>query len=120
MAEHLGEPLRVGIIGYGLAGRVFHAPLADSTPGMRVAAIVTGDSDRQAQARLDYPEAAILADAAALFADPAALDLVVGAAPNRAPVSLGIAALAAGLPVVGGQPDAPSLRGARPRVEGAE
>ncbi len=110
MAEHLGEPLRVGIIGYGLAGRVFHAPLADSTPGMRVAAIVTGDSDRQAQARLDYPEAAILADAAALFADPAALDLVVVAAPNRE----------AGLPVVVDKPMAPSSVGARQLIEAAE
>src|SRR5258706_5603777 len=120
MAEHLGEPLRVGIIGYGLAGRVFHAPLADSTPGMRVAAIVTGDSDRQAQARLDYPETAILADAAALFADPAALDLVVVAAPNRAHVSLGIAALEADLPVVVDKPMAPSSVGARQLIEAAE
>src|SRR5260370_37482088 len=57
MAEHMGEPLRAGIIGYGLAGSVFHAPLVASTPVMRVAAIVTGDPDRQAQARRDYPEA---------------------------------------------------------------
>src|SRR5690348_16700369 len=119
MAEHLGGPLRVGIIGYGLAGRVFHAPLVAATPGLRVAAIVTGDPDRQAQARLDYPEAAILADAAALFADPAALDIVVVAAPNRAHVSLGVAALEAGLPVVVDKPMAPSSVSARQLIEAA-
>src|SRR5258708_6860339 len=119
MAEHLGKPLRVGIIGYGLAGRVFHAPLVASTPGMRVAAIVTGDPDRQAQARLGYPGAATLADAAALFADLAALDLVVVAAPNRAHVSLGVAALEAGLPVVVDKPMAPSSEGARQLIEAA-
>jgi scyllo-inositol 2-dehydrogenase (NADP+) len=119
MAEHLGKPLRVGIIGYGLAGRVFHAPLVASTPGMRVAAIVTGDPDRRAQARLDYPEAAILADASALFADPAALDLVVVAAPNRAHVLLGVAALEGGLPVVVDKPMAPSSEGARQLIEAA-
>ena len=33
--------LRVGIVGYGLAGAVFHAPLVAATPGLRVAAVVT-------------------------------------------------------------------------------
>ena len=39
---------RVGIIGYGLAGRVFHAPLIAATPGLEVAAIVTSDPGRAA------------------------------------------------------------------------
>ncbi len=103
------SPLRVGIIGYGLAGAVFHAPLVASTPGMTVAAIVTGNPTRQKRARRDFPAAAIHATADQLLANPALLDLVVVATPNRFHVPLGIAALEAGLPVVIDKPMAPAV-----------
>lgn len=45
--------LRVGIIDYGLAGTVFHAPLVASTPGIAVTAIVTSDPERQERAHRD-------------------------------------------------------------------
>ena len=44
--------LQVGLVGYGLAGRVFHAPLVATTPGLALAAIVTSDPERAASARL--------------------------------------------------------------------
>ncbi len=103
------SPLRVGIIGYGLAGVVFHAPLVASTPGMAVTAIVTSDAQRQAQARHDFPAATVYATAEELFAHPTLLDLVVVATANRTHVPLGIAALEAGLPVVIDKPIAPSV-----------
>lgn len=102
------ETLHVGIIGYGLAGAVFHAPLVASTPGMTVSDIVTANPARQAQARHDYPEAVIHATVEAMLTDPAGLDLIVVAAPNRAHVALGLAAMEAGLPVVVDKPVAPS------------
>ena len=54
MSGHRGPPshrrmdertaaLRVGLIGYGLAGAVFHAPFLAATPGLRLAAVVTRD-----------------------------------------------------------------------------
>ena len=43
--------LRVGLIGYGTAGRFFHAPLLATTPGLSLAAIVTSDAERGASAR---------------------------------------------------------------------
>jgi scyllo-inositol 2-dehydrogenase (NADP+) len=94
------EAIRVALIGYGLAGSVFHAPLISTTPGMSVAAIVTGSPTRQQQARNDFPEAEILPTADAVWSQPEHYDLVVVAAANRAHVSLGLAALNAGLPVV--------------------
>jgi predicted dehydrogenase len=103
------QTLRVGIIGYGLAGTVFHAPLVASTPGLAVAAIVTGNLERQAQARRDYPAAAIHTTADEMLANPSLLDLVVVATPNRVHVPLGIAALEAGLPIVIDKPIAPSV-----------
>jgi scyllo-inositol 2-dehydrogenase (NADP+) len=102
-------PLRVGIVGYGLAGTVFHAPLISSTPGMAVAAIVTADQARQAKAARDFPQARLYASSDAMLADAAQLDLVVVATPNRFHVPIGVAALEAGLPVVIDKPVAPSV-----------
>ena len=45
MSSDSSDVLNVGIVGYGLAGSVFHAPLVNSTPGMTVAAIVTGPAE---------------------------------------------------------------------------
>lgn len=115
----LQQSVRAGIIGYGLAGAVFHAPLVASTPGMEVAAIVTRDPQREARARHDFPSATIYGTAEEMLAAPERLDLVVVATPNRAHVPLGIAALEAGLPVVIDKPVAPSSAGAEQLIETA-
>lgn len=108
-AAHGADPLRVALIGYGLAGSVFHAPLIAATAGMRVAAIVTGSPVRQQQARQDVPAAEILPDAETLWSQASHYDLVVIATPNRTHVPLGMAALLAGLPVVIDKPLAASV-----------
>jgi predicted dehydrogenase len=108
-AELTAKTLRVAILGYGLAGAVFHAPLIASTPGMTVAAIVTGHPTRQERARHDFPTARVLPTADDLWHDPSAYDLVVVATPNRTHVPLGIAAMKAGLPVVVDKPMAASV-----------
>jgi predicted dehydrogenase len=92
--------LRVAVIGFGLGGRVFHAPLVASTPGMRVVSIVTGDPDRQADARARYPDATIRDRPEQLWAAAADHDLVVITTANASHVPLAMDALAAGLPVV--------------------
>lgn len=107
-----GQPLRAAVLGYGLAGEVFHAPLIASTPGMRVAAIVTANPERAAKARQAYPEARILASADEVWQSPGDYDFVVVASPNRTHVPLGLAALRAGLPVVVDKPVAPTVAGA--------
>ena len=55
------DGIGVGIVGYGLAGRTFHAPFIATVDGLRVAAIATSDAGRQAQARAEHPGAAVLA-----------------------------------------------------------
>lgn len=107
--ESTTSPLRVAIIGYGLAGAVFHAPLIAATPGMTVAAVVTNAPERQQRARRDFPSATILSSADDIWRDPSRYDLVVVAAPNRVHVPLGIAAMTAGLPVVIDKPMAGSV-----------
>jgi scyllo-inositol 2-dehydrogenase (NADP+) len=106
-------PIRVALIGYGLAGAVFHGPLISSTPGMSLTTIVTGDPGRRARASSDHPDARLLGGADALWQQAAVHDLVVVATPNRFHVPLGLAALEAGLPVVIDKPMAPTAEGGR-------
>jgi scyllo-inositol 2-dehydrogenase (NADP+) len=107
-SERDTNSLRVAIIGYGLAGSVFHAPLIAATHGMTVSAIVTSNPERRQRAHSAYPSAAILTSAEQIWQDASGYDLVVVASPNRTHVPLGIAAMQAGLPVVIDKPAAPS------------
>ena len=81
--------IRVAVIGYGLAGRVFHAPLVAATEGMELAAIVSSRTDEIAAA---HPGVAVLADPEAVFADRS-IDLVVVATPNDSHFDLAARAL---------------------------
>lgn len=112
-------PIRAAILGYGLAGSVFHAPLIASVEGMEVAVIVTANAERQARAQRDYPSAQVLPSADALFASPEDVDLVVVATPNSSHLALGLAAIQAGLPVVVDKPFAPTSAEARQLIETA-
>jgi len=107
------DPIRVALIGYGLAGAVFHGPLISSSPGMSLTTIVTGDPGRRARASSDHPDTRLLGGADALWQQAADHDLVVVATPNRSHVPLGLAALEAGLPVVIDKPMAPTAEGGR-------
>lgn len=111
------RPLRVALIGYGLAGAVFHAPLIASTPGMVVAAIVTSDPERRIRALRDFPKVTLYASVEELWREAARYDLAVIATPNRIHVPLGIAALSAGLPTVIDKPLAPSVAEAQKLIE---
>ncbi|MFM8351842.1 MAG: Gfo/Idh/MocA family oxidoreductase, partial [Actinomycetales bacterium] len=98
--------LRVLLLGYGLAGRVFHAPLIGATDGMAVTAVVTSDPGRQQQARRDLPAAQLLATAEQAF-DSADFDLVVVAGANITHVPQARTALERGMHVVVDKPLAP-------------
>ena len=115
------DDLRVGIVGYGLAGAVFHAPLVAATPGMLVAAISTGAASRADRARHDFPGAVIYSSVEEMLAAaPGSLDLLVVAAPNDAHASVGIAALEAGLAVVIDKPFAPTVADAERVIAAAQ
>jgi scyllo-inositol 2-dehydrogenase (NADP+) len=113
------DPVRAAVIGYGLAGSVFHAPLIAATDGMQVAAIVTGNPERRAQAEREHPGARLYADAGGLFADAARYDLAVVATANRVHAELSLAALDAGLAVVVDKPMAAQVSDAARMIEAA-
>ena len=100
--------VRVAVVGYGLGGSAFHAPLISVTPGLSLDAIVTSNPERQAEARLRYPSARIVPTVDALLDGTSELDLAVVTVPNGAHVTVAEAALRAGLSVVVDKPVAPA------------
>ena len=84
--------VRIALIGYGLAGSVFHAPLISTTPGMQLAVIVTGNQDRVDLARRMHPGADVFATPEQLW-DKGGVDCVVIATPNITHAPLALAAI---------------------------
>jgi predicted dehydrogenase len=111
--------LRLAIVGYGLAGRVFHAPLIAATRGLEVTSVVTSSPVRQAQASADHPRARILSSPELLW-ERQDHDLVVIATPNDTHTPLASAAIAHGLPVVVDKPLAVSAARAEQIVARAQ
>jgi scyllo-inositol 2-dehydrogenase (NADP+) len=100
-------PIRAAVLGYGLAGRIFHCPFISAVPGLELAAIAFR-SEESAQRNGDfvaaaYPAARILRSFDDAFADPA-IDLIVVATPNETHFSLAAQALRAGKHVVVDKP----------------
>ena len=89
--------MRVGIAGYGLAGRYFHAPLLKGC-GYDVVAIQTSNAERAAHAVADFPNVKVVATIEELVAHE--LDLVVVASANLVHSQHAHAAISAGIPVV--------------------
>lgn len=105
--------IRTALIGYGMAGSVFHAPLIAATDGLELTSVVTADPDRSAAARGRYPGVRVLASVDEVWHDAAGHDLVVVASPNSSHATLALAALEAGLPVVVDKPVAATSADAR-------
>lgn len=89
--------MRVGIAGYGLAGRYFHAPLLKGC-GYEVAVIQTSNAERAAHAVADFPNVKIVSTIEELVSHK--LDLVVIASANIAHADQAFAAINARIPVV--------------------
>ena len=49
-------PVRLGLVGYGLGGRAFHAPLITSAPETELVGVVTTDPERRAHLAEDHPD----------------------------------------------------------------
>jgi predicted dehydrogenase len=97
------DALRVGLVGYGSAGRGIHARLLREV-GAQVVRVVTRSPQRAATAGEDWQGVAVDPDVQALLGHAADLDVVVIASPTGEHVEHVGLALAAGLPVVVDKP----------------
>jgi predicted dehydrogenase len=84
--------IRVGLVGFGLGGRVLHAPVISSVDGLELAAVVERSTDVAAGR---YPGIAVYRTLDALLAD-ASLDLIVLTTPSGTHFELARQILAAG------------------------
>lgn len=96
------RPLRTAVIGFGTAGRVFHAPFVDSSPDYELTAVVTRDERRRAEALARHPGAEVVDRADALLDRD--LDLVVVGSPPASHAPLAHLFLDAGVAVVVDKP----------------
>ncbi len=103
------DEIRVALIGFGYAGRVFHAPLISATSGLALTVIGSRQGE---QIRLAYPAAEVVSDPLAAVLHPE-VDLVVVATPNDTHAPLAEAALRAGKHVVVDKPFTVTLAEAR-------
>jgi len=108
--------IRVAVVGYGYAGRTFHAPLIRATPGLELAAISTSRPER---VHADLPGVAVVASPENICGSPS-VDLVVVATPNDTHVPIAAMALRGGKHVVLEKPFAPTLQESRDLVSLAE
>ncbi len=92
----MDKKIKVGLIGYGMAGQVFHAPLIASNPNFELTTVVERSSEK---ARKKYPWATIVKniDEALQNKD---IDLIVIATPNTTHYDLGKRALLANKHVI--------------------
>ena len=92
--------LNVGIVGFGLAGRVFHAPLVRACPRLRLTHIVQRHGD---EAHAAYPDVTVARSLDALLQEQS-VDLVVVATPNPSHLDVAARSLRAGKHVVVDKP----------------
>jgi scyllo-inositol 2-dehydrogenase (NADP+) len=103
----------VGLIGFGLAGRCFHASVIRAVDGLRLAAILQRSGDSAAQA---YPDARVVRSLDELLAIDS-LSLIVIATPNQTHFPLAKRCLEAGRHVVVDKPFATNLAESRELIQ---
>jgi predicted dehydrogenase len=105
--------IEVGLVGFGLAGRAFHAPVIRAVPGLHLAAILQRSGSEAAE---KYPDVRIVRTLDDLLAMKE-IQLVVIATPNETHYPLARQCLMAGRDVVVDKPFATTLQEARSLVE---
>ncbi len=104
--------VRVGLIGFGLAGQAFHAPIIRGVQGMELACILERHSDN---AKKRYPEVRVARTLDEVLSDET-IQLCAIATPNDSHFSYASACLEAGRHVVVDKPFTPTMREAKELV----
>lgn len=99
----MNQPINVGLLGFGMAGRTFHAPFISNVLGLHLKKIKANREESIALARTRFPEAEVVPSEDDIFSD-ASIDLVVIATANPTHYPLAKAALQAGKHVLVDKP----------------
>lgn len=109
--NRVSGPIRTALVGFGIAGKVFHAPLISHNAHYLLEVIVSRDEQRVASARELYPQTHIVPDWPSLLQlidkGEIALDLIVLATPPAMHHEQALQASARGIHLVVDKPFAP-------------
>jgi predicted dehydrogenase len=111
----MAQTVRYGLVGYGSGGRIFHAPLIASTPGIEFAGVVTRSPERRAQ----LPAGLAAYDSLAAAADDG-VQAVSISTPAATHAELAREAIGLGLAVVVDKPFALDAEAAREVTQAAQ
>jgi predicted dehydrogenase len=95
--------IKVGLIGFGVGGQIFHAPVITSVPGLKLTKIRACRPEQVSVAKMKYPQAEIVSTSEEIFNDPD-IDLVIISTPNTSHYSLALQSLEGGKHVVVDKP----------------
>ena len=109
---------RVGLAGYGMAGRQIHAPILVRA-GLEIAAVSTSSPERRAAVEEDHPGAVVVPDLEALL-QVEGLDLIVLATPSGDHAAHALTVIEAGRALVVDKPLAVDADSALEVVDAAE
>ena len=112
------EPVRIGVVGYGLGGRAFHAPLIASATECALVGVVTTNADRRGQLAADHPGVPALDDLGSLV--DAGAEAVAISSTTGTHTQIADAALDLGLHVVCDKPLALDASAAAASIARAE
>ncbi|WP_026928159.1 Gfo/Idh/MocA family protein [Granulicoccus phenolivorans] len=110
--------MRIGLVGYGLGGRIFHAPYIAAAEGVELVGVVTGSPVRRKQLAEDFPGMAVYDSLTDLL--DAGVDAVTITTPPQTRRALVLEALARGVAVVADKPFAPNAAEGQELVDAAE
>ena len=88
---NMDQLIRTGIIGFGMAGKVFHAPFISTLPGFVLSKISTSREAAAREIAVLYPDTLVVADARSVL-DDNDIDLVIICTPNTEHLPLAKAA----------------------------
>lgn len=109
--------IRIGLVGYGVGGKLFHAPYIQASEHCELVAVVARSPRTKAAVAADLPEVTIVDSQAELLA--LGVDAVVISTPPETRHDLVLEAIAAGVSVVADKPFAPSAAAAQELAEAA-
>ncbi|KAF9873020.1 hypothetical protein CkaCkLH20_09530 [Colletotrichum karsti] len=116
MGSAAPESLRVGVIGYGFAAKVFHIPFIQSTPFLKLQAIVQRSPTKVSSAPADHPEVKHYTAVDDLIHDESC-DVVVITTPPDSHFALAKLCLQAGKHILVEKPFVPSVSEAEELIQ---
>lgn len=112
-------PIRVALVGYGLAGRFFHRPLLQALPAFAVTAVVSRDPMRRAHALADIPGVDVVDTIDDIVRNRDAFDLAVIATRTAAHATIAMQTVEARVATVVEKPLATTAAGAERVIDAA-